>query len=374
MTGGNQKRIPELDGLRGIAILLVVFDHYEYGLARRILPLAWSGVDLFFVLSGFLIGGILLDHRESQGFFKAFYVRRACRILPLYLFWIGSFFFLAWLLSAHASAPWYEAEFGRLQNSSKWSYFLFLQNFHMARLYDLGPVWTSVTWSLCVEEQFYVLMPLIIWLTPSQKLPWVLIGVFFSVVVCRLLLNHYSCAFTYVLLPCRADGLLLGVLCAYMVRHPGIHAWLQPRRDWLYVVFGILLLGLIYLSVLAARNKTNFADFNSLEMNSYGYSWIAGFYACLLLIIVTVQDSPLAGVMRIPLLRHFGEISYCIYLIHVAVNEMLRWLVFRGKPAPTYLMVTLLAFIATWVLAAASWKYFEKPIIRWGHAFRYRKT
>jgi peptidoglycan/LPS O-acetylase OafA/YrhL len=219
------------------------------------------------------------------------------------------------------------------------------------------------------------LMPLIMWLTPPQKLPWALIALLLAGAVFRLLLYLYSSVFTYVLLPSRADGLLLGVLCGYLVRHPGINEWLRRRSDWLYLVFGILFIGIIYLTVFAARlDRVNFEDLNSFEMNSVGYLWIDAFYACLLLIVVTVQDSPLAGVMRIPLLRHFGVISYCIYLIHSSVNEILQWLILGEKPMQTNWLMTLLAFITTWVLAAASWKYFEKPIIRWGHAFRYGKT
>ena len=391
MNGSNsdhQTRIPELDGVRGVAILLIVLDHYVYGgavwhakanfllaIIRHVFPLSWSGVDLFFVLSGFLIGGILMDQQYSEGYFKTFYIRRACRILPLYLFWIGSFFFLAWLLSGHVTAPWYGSQFRRLHNVPDWSYFLFLQNFHIAKLNDFGPIWTGITWSLCVEEQFYLLMPLIIWLTPRQKLPWVLIALLLAGAAFRLLLYLYSSVFTYVLLPSRADGLLLGVLCAYLVRHPGINERLRRRRDWLYLVFGILFIGIIYLTLFAARlDRATFADLNSFEMNSIGYLWIDAFYACVLLIVVTVQNSPLAGMMRIPLLRHFGVISYCIYLIHSSVNETLQWLILGEKPLQTNWLMTLLAFIATWVLAAASWKYFETPIIRWGHAFRYGKS
>jgi len=371
----HQERILELDGLRGIAILLVVFDHYEYGLSRHILPLAWSGVDLFFVLSGFLIGGILMDHRNSPDYFKTFYIRRACRILPLYFFWIGLFFFLAWLLAAHVSSSWYQIEFRRLLHVPDWSYFLFLQNFHMGRLNDSGPAWTIITWSLCVEEQFYLLMPFIIWLMPPQKLPGAVLALVLAGAAFRLYLYLYSSVFTYVLLPCRSDGLLLGVLCAYLVRHPGIYGWLRRRRDWLYLIFGILLVGFVYLTVLAIRlNKSNFADITSFEMNSFGYSLIDAFYACLLLMVVTAQDGPLARVLRLPLLRHFGMISYCIYLIHFAIHNLLQWFMLGGKPSPAGGIVTLLAFVTTWALAVASWKYFEKPIIQWGRSFRYEKT
>lgn len=379
-------RIQELDGVRGIAILLIWFDHYIYGAAaqghdkdtfwgaviRDIFPLSWSGVDLFFVLSGFLIGGILIDYRSSDGYFKTFYLRRGCRILPLYFIWIGLFFFFGWLLSGHASAGWYGQEFRRLQHFPNWSFFFFLQNFQIARLNDFGPIWTGITWSLCVEEQFYLLMPLVILFTPPRKLPWVLGFLLLAVVVFRFVLHLYSSAFTYVLLPCRADGLLLGVLCAWWVRHPGATAWLQRRKDWLYLAFGVLFAGIVYLTVFArSLDQGMFADLNSFEMNAFGYTWIDAFYACLLMVVLMGRDGPLARFMRIPLLRHFGIISFCIYLTHAAVKNWLQWWILGGQPAAINWMVTLLAFFATWILAVVSWNYFEKPIIGWGHKYLY---
>ncbi len=380
-------RILELDGVRGVAILLILIDHYVYGalgdsrdtflggIIRDIFPIAWSGVDLFFVLSGFLIGGILIDHRGSNGYFKTFYIRRTCRILPLYFTFIALFFLFAWTFSGHASYAWYGEEFRRLLGLPDWSYFLFLQNFHLAKLNDFGPVWTGITWSLCIEEQFYLLMPLIIWLTPARKLPRLLVFLLIVTSVFRLLCYLYSSALTYVLLPCRADGLLLGVLCAYWVRHPDINARLHRRKDWLYLAFAILLAGVIYLIAFArSQDRGMYKDFNSFEMNSVGYLWIDTFYACLLLVVITGRDGPLAGMMRIPLLRHLGIVSYCIYLIHDVVYHWLQWWILGEQPARINWLTTALAFFATWILAIVSWNFFEKPIIRRGHSFLYGDT
>jgi len=96
------KRIAQLDGVRGVAILMVLIWHYCYcqivtvphsigGKAAQLIILTWSGVDLFFVLSGFLIAGILVDHRNASNFFRVFYLRRVCRIFPLYYVLVGSF-------------------------------------------------------------------------------------------------------------------------------------------------------------------------------------------------------------------------------------------------------------------------------------------
>ena len=161
-------RIPELDGLRGLAIGSVLIWHYfmvptvtapgtplSYALVFG--RLTWSGVDLFFVLSGFLIGGILLDARKASNYFQVFYTRRFFRIVPIYaavLLIVPTFLLLAqrthhgtWLTPAHP--PWY-------------FFWTFTQNFWMVRAMDFGGNALGVTWSLAIEEQFYLLWPLIV--------------------------------------------------------------------------------------------------------------------------------------------------------------------------------------------------------------------
>ena len=160
----SNSRIPELDGVRGVAILLVVLYHYLYMgnfgtgpfavFIAKITSLGWTGVDLFFVLSGFLIGGILLDHRASGNYFKTFYVRRVCRILPVYFLWVGLFFVLGWLLSSKASTWWYLHNFVPLPHCPVWSYLVFLQNFWMAKMATTAPAWSVTT---------PVMIPLPVW-------------------------------------------------------------------------------------------------------------------------------------------------------------------------------------------------------------------
>lgn len=156
-------RIAELDGLRGIAILLVLLRHSIFGVETHSRigsaflaagQLSWSGVDLFFVLSGFLIGGILLDVRESPRYFQTFYVRRAYRILPIYM--------LTMALFALRHLPFHlPAGLGDVSPVPIpcLAYFTLTQNFWMAHLGTFGPAATAVTWSLAVEEQFYLTIP-----------------------------------------------------------------------------------------------------------------------------------------------------------------------------------------------------------------------
>ena len=153
-------RIPEWDGIRGVAILLVVFYHYIYGtvpenaggiLAGVIKAVcfrwSWCGVDLFFVLSGFLIGGILMDQRESGNYFKTFYIRRFCRIVPLYFVWLILFLLLALAVSRTTSTVWLGTIFNReIPSFSRWGYFLFLQNFYISKAGAFGSPWLAATW------------------------------------------------------------------------------------------------------------------------------------------------------------------------------------------------------------------------------------
>jgi len=372
-------RIPELDGLRGLAILLVVFHHYVSGRLRPIgnpiadfinhaSALTWSGVDLFFVLSGFLIGGILLDQRHTEHYFKTFYLRRACRIFPLYFLWLILFIILDRMFSSSLHQHWQSDIF--YARYPTWAYALFLQNFFIAKRQLFGPHWLGTTWSLAIEEQFYLLAPLLMRFLPLRKLPHVLVSIILLVPLLRLYSYLYHpTLFVYVLLPYRADALLMGVLCACGVRHERLHFWLQKHRGRLFPALIVLLVGLIYLS----RDRIN--PRNSFEMVVLGYSWLPLFYTCVLLIVITAREGIIARVMRFSPLRNLGIIAYGVFLIHLAMDGLAHGLI-SGKDFSAIHdlsdgAVTLLAFLVTLILAAFSWHFFEKPIIRWGHSFSY---
>src|SRR5262249_49705078 len=153
--------------VRGLAILLVLSWHYFAPLLQArespvaaAFALAWTGVDCFFVLSGYLLGGILLDRRESANFYSAFYGRRVFRIVPMYAVLLATF------AATHAD--------------SLLPYVTFTQNFVSAATNSWGPQWMAVTWSLAVEEQFYLVLPLLIQLVPPRRLPRVLLALIFA--------------------------------------------------------------------------------------------------------------------------------------------------------------------------------------------------
>ncbi|MGH7943073.1 MAG: acyltransferase family protein [Limisphaerales bacterium] len=372
----STSRIPELDGIRGVAILMVVFFHYYSAPAGRsalavfannVISLGWTGVDLFFVLSGFLIGGMLIDHRDSSGYFKTFYIRRVCRIWPVYFLWIGFFLALRGALFSQASSLWYSETFAPIPPA--WNLLLFVQNFWI-KLGTCVPPWASVTWSLCIEEQFYLLMPLIIWIVSPRKLTALLATLVFLIFLGRCYLNAHSGVYVYVFTPCRADSLIIGVLCACLVRNPRLGNLIRRRCDWLYLIFIILACGMAYFVFSPLGG-----DFNSYDISTWGFTWIALFYASLLLLAITDKSGWLGRFMRNPLLRHFATISYCVYLIHMQALVSIKFLLFQEINLPKTIFTNGLAIFlglsVTWLLAVSSWIYIERPIIEWGHAFRY---
>ena len=214
-----KKRLPELDGIRGCAIMLVLVWHYVQnqlhpeigsGLAyfKQAIGFTWSGVDLFFVLSGFLIAGILMDQRRKPHYFRTFYVRRVCRIFPLYYLNLAIFLvMLSWQSGQSAVfAPLYGGSEVPL-----WSYVTFTQNVFMGAHNSAGPGWLAVTWSLAVEEQFYLFLPLIVWFVSRRNLPWVFLWIAGSAVFLRASMPGLS---AYINTPWRADSLMIGALLA----------------------------------------------------------------------------------------------------------------------------------------------------------------
>jgi len=369
-------RIPELDGLRGLAILLVILCHYVgnadhralgfwFHRALSVFTVGWSGVDLFFVLSGFLIGGILLDARSSPHYFRAFYMRRVFRILPLYYGWTLLFGVLAGL------ALWLAP--GRTPLTS---HDLFQVPLHLFFLQDIWIgmpswpwIWFVVTWSLAVEEQFYLLAPILIrYISVRRLVPllFVIIAVapLFRFALYRWTGNPYAASFP---MPCRADALAWGILLAVAWRQPVFRAALASRARFLSLALIFLALGAVTLAWWLARPP----GFVTLTI---GISWLALLYSCLLLFVLSSTGSFVAAVMRWRWLRHLGVISYCVYILHDAFNQIAHRLLLHSEPQLNDfrgVVVTLLAIALTVALAALSWRYFEGPLIRHGHRYSF---
>ncbi len=370
--GSHSRHYPEVDGLRGIAILMVVAFHYTLA------PFfGGMGVDLFLLLSGFLLGGTLLDKREAPNYFKAFYARRVCRIFPLYFLCL--LLFLILLLAAPFTLGWWlygdAIRFLLADPIPLWSYFTFTQNLAMVQQDAWGTPWLAHTWTLAVVEQFYLFLPFLIRFFSRERLPYVLAGLILAAPLLRAFLfnfhPHGDFAF-YVLMPCRADSLLLGVLCAYAIRDDRCLNLLRTHTRALYGVLTVLVAGVILM--VLSRPPTPTPD-QPLFAPSYGYTWLALLYSCVLLIAVTEKRGLVTLVTRIRPLGALAVVAYGVYLLHMPIGMSFRWLSLGQLQVPqtwwTTLVVAFGALLITLTLTSISWIFFERRIVRWGRSFKY---
>ncbi len=334
-----QRKIPQLDGVRGIAILIVLAHnlHGFYSPPFSLLTTyGWMGVDLFFVLSGFLITGILLDSKPSNDFFRNFYARRCLRIWPLYY----SLLILMFIVIPHVK-PEVASEIFRRAHPW-WSYPFFLQNFLVGDpSMSLGPL--GVTWSLAVEELFYIFWPLFVRFLPLRRLElcsWTVI--LFSPLLRLYFVSHswliYSNPF------CRLDGLMAGGLLAILIRKQNF----VPER---YVVLGwIALTFAVPLAITSELFNARWLTFSLAAVASAALLYVAQFST----------RRWLRTILTNRFLMFSGTISYGLYLLHKLPEDVLK--AFRLER--THPMATFWAsLLAAYVLAIASWYLLERPIL-----------
>lgn len=342
----TETRFKALDGLRAIAVSQVVIYHFyliplpsgkgfEY--LERLLA-AIDGVTLFFVLSGYLIGGILLSNQGREGAMKVFYARRFFRIAPLYALLLGSYV-AVWLLDEHF-------RFGLIyywhSDIPRWSYAAFAQNFWMAQLHALGPLWLVVTWSLAVEQQFYLLAP---WLVRCLHRGALLVVAGAALVVAAFRPMPDNC-----LLIDRMDALAAGLILAILAHEPRARAWLQRHRRALGRLVGL------YFLVFIAQHVAG------PLVERLAVRWLTSL-ACALAIHLLADEAPWPVVKPVlARLAPLGLLSYCIYLFHFPILYLTQTFLGPSKE---------LALLLTIGFAAVSYRYFERPLIECGHRFPY---
>jgi peptidoglycan/LPS O-acetylase OafA/YrhL len=370
----QQKFVPALDGLRGIAIVLVLVHHLtlyrpEQGIDSWIaaVPLfGWTGVNLFFVLSGYLITGILLDSRDSKHYYKSFFARRALRIFPLYyLVLFVALVLLPLLPELHRVIV------GPYAIPPKLPYWLYLTNFSIA---DRGMThgWLDIAWSLAIEEQFYIVWAVVVFLCPPRWLGLLCASI--------LLIEPFGRTYAisrgveaediYVLTFFRLDALSMGALLAWAQRHGRLPV--SPKAMVMTALAGMA--GIVAICVDAGDSW-----WWNPRMQQVGFTLIALTGAAMLIAAVTRPESSLwPRMLSAGWLRSFGKYSYCLYLIHLPVMRLVREYVFEPReynylfPTPwvTQLIFYVLAIAPAYLLARVSWAAFEGPILSLKKHFR----
>ncbi len=334
----NHDRVPALDGVRGIAIIAVMGLHAGQmapALDARLASLVWiasygnTGVDLFFVLSGFLITGGLLDSRAQEGYFRRFYWRRALRILPLYYGILATTVIVTGGLGG--SAPWF---------------WLHLANWvRVSHPHVQLPASLAVTWSLGIEEQFYAVWPLVVLaLSPRAILRSCIVIVIAEPVLRAIaILGGMPLVSIWAATPLRLDGLAAGAAIAVMIRQP---AGLTSLSHWARPAF----LAASIVAVLSTLPSHAYTLAPPVVVIGYSAAGVAS----AALVVVAACQARAAELLSWGILRLFGRLSYALYLFHL---PLLYWSVRFGW----------LGF-ATWAplsLGAAwlSWRYVESPLL-----------
>ncbi len=373
-TPPSFKHVPALDGIRGLAILLVLGFHLLWSnwvtgsrvldIVVRLRSSGWIGVDIFFALSGYLITGILLDTRGQPHFFRNFYARRALRIFPLYYVVL-----LILAIGFHPTSPTAARPFLVLA--------LYLQNTPLwwhGHVPGLVANFTSHLWSLAVEEQFYLIWPLVILLVPSRRaLLWLAASIVVLSPALRYLLLTHGAPFqaTYKLTICRADGLLAGAWLATALRGP-------QRATILRFAPVTLSLGILGCLAIAFTNGT--FDFQSSRaVNVFAYSALAVTGASLIGVALS-PSTWIARGLRLSPLRFFGQYSYGLYVLHQVVAAAVEYRFggllrssFHSKPLLHLVFITVVLAI-TIPLAMFSYHFFERPFLRLKRLFNAAPT
>lgn len=373
---GAGVHLPALDGLRGIAILLVLAIHFTvmqplgpgdrvvFALART----GWIGVDLFFVLSGFLITGILLDSRERDRPLRTFYARRFLRIFPLYYGFLLVVFGLGplvapeseWLARSQADQLWHWAYLSNVLAALRgWQAVPHLGHF----------------WSLAIEEQFYLLWPPAVLLLSRRRLIGLSAAMMAGSLVARaaLLLADASPIAVYSLTFTRWDGLLVGALIAVVGRG---EAGMRPLLRWSGPALWMAVPALAAM-VWSEPYRSHYG----VAMQLVGYPLLALCFGALLVRVVAAPPgSPLQRALGGRVLGFFGRYSYGIYLLHVPLQGVLLsrgvsprllpplW----GSALPGQLLYWAVASGTTVSVALLAWHFWERPFLSLKGRFAYR--
>lgn len=315
----------------------------------------WVGVDLFFVISGFLIGSILLRNKATGKLFKSFFIRRFVRIVPNYYLLIIIFIIISQL-------SFFKDDYFLTGNNviPAWSYFAMTHNFFMADLQNMGNDAMSVTWSIGIEEQFYILFPLFILLIKEKWLPYFLIVLIGLAIYCRSLYPHWIPA--YVLLPCRMDAISFGILLAWLYKNFDIKLLVQKHLSKMLMSVGLVIIICAYLFYF-------YRDLGIVRNSLFAYVFFI-----LILIALGKPQSLYSRLLSNNLLGWIGMISYSLYLFHYLILGVFRNLgshFYKDGGTAFHVSVSTAALIFSFFFAWMVYQFLEKPFVTLGKKFKY---
>jgi peptidoglycan/LPS O-acetylase OafA/YrhL len=361
----SNRHLPTLDGLRGIAIALVLghsltllesIHSVRAYLLNFSLSVGWVGVQLFFVLSGFLITGILLDTKQSPNYFKSFFGRRALRIFPLYF---GT------LIIAFVVLPWMgdlPASFQQDYEHQTWFWF-YLSNWYSGDIQGFPHYW-----SLAVEEQFYLLWPFLVYRLSPKSLLKLCIGLAIASLAIRIGLRFagepegilYTTSF------CRMDALALGAAVAVLLRNP---VWLERLRTRATTLILCAVAVLLPTAVITRGfERTSFLG------QTLGYSALSVAFALVIMAAALADTQSVTAWWRTILasrpLRIMGKYSYAMYMFQRPLHKLvgipvLHWLAIDPSDSPGWdLAYVLVMSLLTLGVAMLSYRLIEGPILK----------
>ena len=363
----RRPHVPALDGLRGLAILMVflhhtiVFPDSGYNFAVGAVQFGRFGVDLFFCLSGFLITGILVAAKGHDNYFRNFYARRALRIFPLYY----TYLFVYWLLVVHLHVVRFGSEkIALTAHDLHWAWFygtnlLIARQWHFSHASSIGHFWT-----LAIEEQFYLFWPLIVfWLSPRRLLHMASLAVIGSLIL-RVVLHSHGIPELVIRTStiCRLDTFALGGAAALLLDSEAFRQ--RARRLVVPAMIPLLLAG----SVLFYTSEPLFVGI--------GFTSLALFSTLLIITVVIFADSSKTSFLRTKSMRLLGKYSYAIYIFHVPIQKiMMHKLPLARIAARTHsiflpiLLDVFVVAVVTLLVAMTSWNLLEKRALAYKRFF-----
>jgi peptidoglycan/LPS O-acetylase OafA/YrhL len=345
-----KKHVPALDGLRGVAVLTVVLYHLGGGaqsnhwlihVAGETIKRGFVGVPMFFVLSGFLITGILWDSKGIPHWWRNFFARRSLRIFPLYY----ASLVLTALVSAWLGYGWHAIK-------GLWVYALYLQNF--PSLVDAKPdVALSLGhyWTLAVEEQFYLLWPIVLYKTKTtRQAQAVCLALLAFSSIANVLMGFGMLSGMHVALTCNVGGLAVGSYLALARRGS---QW-EKLMKWSTLSTLAGLSGFFFLTYINLQWDGTFAQ---------PFLWLG----CCGMLLSCFKPGVIETVMNQAWLRKLGSLSYGLYVFHVLLIPFFGWIVDRMAPAASRQtrlgLVFLVGIVVSLVVSQISFLFFEKPIL-----------